>query len=185
MAENFDPITGLAGEDNMGGHKNYVLWVPANACSAVPTLKKGAAILTDADLVTAAGAFDFKDAVNGKPIYFEATKNSVKYDAANQGEDEGQSFAQTLEFGRAGDKVAYAAFARKYNNTKGYFVAEDMDGKQFMVGQPGLEATMKAEYAGGQKAADRRGYTVKAAVDSLAPKVYLGTPIDVAALIAE
>jgi len=148
-------------------------------------LKTGAAILTDADLVTAAGAFTFKDAVNGKPIYFEATKNSVKYDAANQGEDEGQSFAQTLEFGRAGDKVAYAAFARKYNNTKGYFVAEDMDGKQFMVGQPGLEATMKAEYAGGQKAADRRGYTVKSAVDSLAPKVYLGTPIDIDALIAE
>ncbi len=185
MTEEFNPITGLEGDDNMGGHKNYVLWVPKFAVSAVPELKAKASIVTEADYVTAAGTFTFKDTVNGKPIYFECTKNSVKYDAPSQGEDEGQSFAPQGEFGRAGDKVAYSAFARKWNNTPGYLVMEDMDGKQFIVGQPGLEVSLKPEYAGGQKAADRRGYTVKFATDSVAPKIYLATAIDVDALIAE
>lgn len=185
MAETFDPITGLDGDDNMGGHKNYVLWIPRYSVSDVPKLKAKSAIVTEADYVTAAGAFAFKDAVNGKPIYFECTKNSVKYDAPNQGEDEGQSFAPAGEFGRSGDKVAYAAFARKWNNTPGYLVMEDMDGKQFIVGQPGLEVSLKPEYTGGQKAADRRGYTVKYATDSVAPKIYLGTPIDITELIPE
>lgn len=183
MTEDYNPITGLRGEDNMGGHKNYILWIPKFSVSAAPTLKKGAEIITDTDLVTAAGAFVFQG--TAKPIYFECTKNSVKYEAPNQGEDEGQSFAPAGEFGRAGDKVAYAAFARKWNNTPGYLVMEDMDGKQFIVGQPGLEVLLKPEYTGGQKAADRKGYTVKYATDSVAPKIYLATPIDISELIPE
>jgi len=185
MAENFDPITGLDGDDNMGGYKNYVLFIPEYAVSAAPELKAKGDIVTDADYITAAGAFVFKDLVNGKPIYFKATKNSVKYEAPNQGEDEGQSFAPQGEFHRAGDKAAYAAFCRKWNNTPGYLVIENMDGQQILIGQPGLEVSLKPDFAGGQKPADRRGYTVKFATDSVAPVIYLGTPIDIAELIPE
>lgn len=183
MAETFNPITGMAGKDNMGGFKNYVLWIPKNAVSAVPELPAASAIIDDADYVTASGAFVFKDAVNGKPVYFEATKNSVKCEATNQGEDEGQSFAVAGEFGRAGSKAEYAAFARKYNNTLGYLVIEDMDGRQILVGQKHLEVALKPAYVGGQAPADRRGYTVAFATDSVAPVVYLETPIDVDDLI--
>ena len=185
MPEDFSPITGMGGEDNMGGYKNHILWIPKNSVSAVPTRKAKAEIVTDADYVTAVGAFVFKDAVNGKPIYFECTKNSVKLDSPNQGEDEGQSFAPQGEFGRSGNKVEYAAFARKWNNTQGYIVAEDMDGKQILVGERGLEVTIKPEFVGGQKAADRRGYTVKFATDSVSPVTFLGTPIDITDLIPE
>lgn len=183
MAEDFSAITGMAGEDNMGGYKNYVLWIPKSAVSEVPTRKAKSEIVTDTDYVTAVGAFVFKDALAGKPIYFECTKNSVKLDAPNQGEDEGQSFAPQGEFGRAGNKLAYAAFARKWNNTPGYLVMEDMDGKQIMVGESGLEVTLKPEFVGGQKPADRRGYTIKFATDSVAPVIFLGTPIDISDLI--
>lgn len=183
MAENFDPITALDGADNMGGYKDFVLWVPKKAVNAIPTLPAKTDTSTDADLVTAAGAFVFKDATAGKPIYIPCTPSTVKYGAPSQGELEGQSFAQAGEFFRAGDKVSYAALARKNNNEPGYLVLENMDGKQIMVGQRGLEATLKFEYDGGQKRADRRGYKVSFASDSLAPVVYLATKIDVDALI--
>lgn len=183
MAEDYSPITGMGGEDNMGGYKNYVLWIPKNSVTAVPARKAKDLIVTDADYVTAVGAFTFK--VGAKPIYFECTKNSVKLDAPNQGEEEGQSYAPQGEFGRAGNKVSYAAFARKWNNTQGYIVTEDMDGKQILVGERGLEVTIKPEYVGGQKAADRRGYTVKFATDSVAPVIFLATPIDITVLIPQ
>jgi hypothetical protein len=183
MAENFDPITGLDGADNMGGYKDYVLWVPKYAVSAVPTLPKKTALSTDDDLVTAAGAFVFKDAVAGKPIFFECTPASVKFDTPNQGEIEGQSYAPAGEFYRAGNKKAYAAFARKYNNTPGYLILEDMDGNQIIVGQRNLECYLKPSFEGGQKRADRRGYKITFSTDSITPVAFLGTPIDVDALI--
>lgn len=181
MTETFDPITDLDGADNMGGYKDYVLWIPKRAVSAIPEI--AAVIATDTDLVTAVGAFVFKDATAGKPIYIPCTPATVKYGAPSQGEVEGQSFAPAGEFFRAGDKVSYAAMARKRNNETGYLVLENMDGKQILVGQRGLEATLKFEYDGGQKRADRRGYKVTFATDALSPVVYLGTPIDVEALI--
>lgn len=182
MAENFDPITGLDGADNMGGYKDFVLFVPKYAVSDVPKLP--ALIVTDADRVTAAGAFVFKDAVAGKPIYIACTPATVKYSAPSQGEVEGQSFAPAGEFFRAGDKVAYAALARKYNNTPGYLVIENMDGKQILIGQTGMECNLKFEFDGGQKRADRRGYKVTFATDALSPVIYLGTPIDISELQA-
>jgi len=139
--------------------------------------------VTNADYVTAAGAFVFLDAK--KPLYIECTKDTVKYSAPNQGELEGQSFAPAGEFYRAGDKVEYAALARKYNNTPGYLILENMDGKQIMVGQPGLPCSLKFEYDGGQKAADRRGLKVSFAADSVAPVIYLATKINIEDLLAE
>ena len=182
MVENFDPITGLDGADNMGGYKDFVLWIPKYAVKEVPKLP--AVIATDSDHVTAAGTFVFKDAVAGKPIYIECTPATVKYSAPTQGEVEGQSFAPAGEFYRAGNKVAYAALARKYNNTPGYLVLEDMDGKQIMVGTMGCECNLKFEFDGGQKRADRRGYKVSFATDSLSAVTFLATPIDVEALIS-
>lgn len=183
MAENFNPITGLNGADNMGGYKNRLAWIPAYAVSDVPKIP--AVIAAAADYVTATGAFTFKDAVNGKPIGFEATDGTVKYSAPGQGENEGKSFAPQGEFFRAGSKVEYAAFARKYNNTPGYLVLQEADGKQILVGQPGLTASLSAEYDGGQKRADRRGIKFTFAADSLAPVIYLQTPIDIDALFED
>jgi len=182
MTPNFDPITGLSGEDNMGGYKNFVLLFLATHFSAVPTLP--ATQVTEADFVTAAGAFTPKTA-GAKPIYIECTPGTVKYSAPSQGEIEGQSFAPAGEFYRAGDKAAYAAIARKYNNTPCYLVVENMDGKQIMVGQPGMECNLKFEFDGGQKRADRRGYKITYGTDSVSPVIYLATKVDIEDLLAE
>lgn len=182
MAENFDPITGLDGEDNMGGYKDYALWFPKRHFSTVPKLP--AIKIADADYVTAAGAFTPKTP-DAKPIYIECTPGSVKYGAPNQGEIEGQSFAQQGELYRAGDKVSYASFARRHNNESGYLVLENTNDKQIMVGQKGLEVTLKIEFEGGQKRADKKGYKISFAADSVSPVVYLGTSIDIEDLLAE
>ena len=179
MKFNSDPLTWPDGSDNMAGYKAFVLFIPLASVSAVPKLPS--VIVADADGVTAAGAFVFKS-VGDKPKFIQCTDKTVKYDAANQGEIEGQSFAQTGEFFRAGSKMEYAAFCRQVNNVPGYLVLEDMEGKQIMVGQPHLPCHIKPAYDGGMARADRRGFKFTFSADSVAPVIYLGTPIDIDAL---
>lgn len=177
-----NPITWADGQDNMGGYKAYVLFIAASAVKAVPKLPAITDASVLADFVTAAGAFTFKDAAAGKPTLIFCTDKTVKYGAENQGEIEGQSFKQSGEFFRAGSKLDADAFARQVNNVPGYLVLEDMDGKQLLVGQPGLPCHVKPSYDGGMARADRRGYKFSFEADSVSAKVYLATPIDIAAL---
>jgi len=182
MKFNLNPLTWAAGQDNMGGYKAYVLFVPAASVSAVPTLPLVTDVSTDVDQVTAAGAFVFKT-VGDKPKYIECTDKTVKFDAPNQGELEGQSFAPAGEFFRSGSKKEAAAFARQVNNVSGYLILEDMEGQQIIVGQPGLPCHIKPEYAGGMARADRRGFKFTFASDAICPLIYLGTPIDIATIL--
>jgi len=184
MAENFNPITGLDGADNMGGYKNRVLWIPEYAVTTVPKIPALSAVADNDDYVTASGSFTFKEAT-GKPIVFICTDKTVKYDAPSQGEIEGKSFAPAGEFFRAGAKAEYAAAARKFNNSPGYLVLEDMDGKQLLVGQPGLPCNLSAEFTGGQARADRRGVKFSFSADSVAPYIYLETKIDIDTLLED
>ena len=177
-----NPITYPCGSDNMGGYKAFVLFIPASAVSAVPELPAISDTSVDADYVTAAGTFTFKT-VGDKPKFIACTDKTVKYGSENQGEIEGQSFKQSGEFFRAGSKIEADAFARQVNNTPGYLVIEDMDGKQILIGQPGLMVSLKPSYDGGMARTDRRGYKFTYEADSIAPKIYLATPIDVDALI--
>lgn len=181
MAENFDPIVGLDGADNMGGYKSRIAFIPGRWVIEVPKLAD--VIVADADYATATGAFTYKTSIAGaKPIGIECTDSTVKYGAKAQGENEGQSFAQEGEFFRAGSKKEYASLARRFNNTPGYLIIEDADGNQILVGQPGLLCNLKFEFDGGQKRADRRGIKATFSADSKAPYVYLATPIDIDAL---
>lgn len=178
-----NPILWADGQDNMGGYKNFVLFVPASAVSAVPELPEITDVSTDADHVTAAGSFTFKT-VGDTPKFIQCTDKTVKFASENQGETEGQSFAQTGEFFRAGSQVIADAFARQVNNVPGYLILEDMDGRQILVGQPGLPCYVKPTYDGGMARTDRRGFKFTFSADSVAPKIYLGTPIDTAPLMA-
>lgn len=173
-----NPITWPSGQDNMGGLKAYVLFIPAAAVSTAPELPAITDVSEDADYVTASGSFVFKTE-GDTPKYIACTDKTVKYSSENQGELEGQSFLQTAEFFRAGSKMDADVFARQVNNTPGYLVMEEMDGKQILIGQPGMLANIKPSYDGGMARADRRGYRFAVDADSVAPKVYLATPIDV------
>lgn len=177
----FAPLFAPCGIENMGGWQNQVAFVPGCHAKAVPLLPKE--IAKDEDLVTAAGAFEYKDAA-GKPMYIYATDKTVKYSAENQGETDGQSFKISGEFFHPGTKVEAAAFARKVNNTPGYLILISPEGEQFMVGQPGLPCTIKPSFDGGQARSDRRGFKFSFEADSYCPYVKLGTPIDFETLAA-
>lgn len=173
----FANLTWPAGSENMGGYKNRLLFIPASAVSAVPQLPPKDEITEADELVTASGAFTFKES-GDKPIFIYATRNTVNYTAPPQGETDGKSFLQTLEWIHPGSKAAVGAFSRLVNNTPGYLIFEDVEGVQFMVGQDGVPATISSDFAGGAAPTDRKGFTFTAEADSLCPFVILGTPID-------
>src|SRR5690554_4396150 len=56
----FANLTWPSGSENMGGYKNKLLFIPADAVTAVPEIVNTEALAAE-DLVTAAGAFTFKD----------------------------------------------------------------------------------------------------------------------------
>lgn len=172
----FGPLKWACGSENMGGYKNRLLFIPSCSVSTIPELP---AEITDADdLVTAAGSFTFTT-VGDKPIFIYATDKTVKLDAENQGDTDGQSFMQKGEFFHPGSKAEAAAFARKVNNTPGYIILEDANGVQYMVGSKGLPANIKTSFTGGGDRTDRKGFQFTFEADSFAPFVILGTPIDI------
>lgn len=175
----FGPLKWDCGSENMGGFKNRLLFIPACSISAAPELPT--TIAEAADLVTATGAFTFLT-TGDQPIFIYATDKTVKLDAENQGETDGQSFRQFGEFFFPGSKIEAAALARKINNTPGYLVLEDPSGQQFLVGAPGLPASIKPSFTGGAARTDRKGFLFTFEADSFAPFVVLGTPIDIDAI---
>ena len=176
-AAGFAALDWPIGQNNMGGFKSKLLFIPKNCVSAVPELP--AAPTDNEALVTAEGQFAFKqDAGVTKPIYLYSTDGTVGYNAETQGEKDGISFLQTLTFFFPGNLPEMHAFNALVKNTPGYFVIEDVDGRQIMVGMEGLPASASPSFVGGQARADRRGTTYTVTADSNYSAVFLGTKID-------
>ena len=171
------------GQNNMGGFKNKLLFIPMNCVESIPSLPTSPS--NNAELVTAAGAFAFKQSADvSKPIYLYSTDGMVGYNAEPQGEKDGISFLQTLTFFFPGNLPEMHAFNALVKNTPGYYIIEDVDGRQIMIGMDGLPAATSPSFAGGQARADRRGSTYTVTADSNYSAVFLGTPIDMDAVAA-
>ena len=95
----FAPLKWNIGQNNMGGYKGRLLFIPYDAPSTVPMIP--AKPTTNEDLITASGSFTFPSGgTYTQPIYLYSTKGKVGYKAEIQGETDGKSFKQTLEFFR-------------------------------------------------------------------------------------
>lgn len=165
------------GQNNMGGYKGRLLFVPFDAPTSVPVIPDNPA--SNEELITATGSFVFSaEGTYKQPIYLYSTKGMVSYKAEMQGETDGHSFKQTLEFFFPGNTPGMHAFNTMVKNTPGYFVFEDSDGLQFLMGKPGLYADVSSSFNGGKSAADQRGTTYTATCDANESAVVLGTPID-------
>ena len=171
----FAPLKRKCGLENMGGYKNKLLFIPECSVTTVPELPTD--ITQPEDLATATGSFTFKEE-GAKPILIEATDKTVKLDGENQGDIDGQSFLQKVEFFHPGQDIKMSAFARYINNTPGYFIVEGLTGKQYMVGSKGLPAHTKPGFTGGGERTERKGFQFAFEADSFAPFIELGTPID-------
>lgn len=167
------------GQNNMGGYKARLLFVPEGAAATVPTVPLPDAAADNTELVTAEGAFTFVESSGIKqPIYLYSTDGEVEYKAEPQGETDGISFKPTLSFFFPGNTPGMHAFNALVKNTKGYYVFEDPDGRQMILGQPGLAASTSPSFGGGKARADRRGTTYTATADSNYSSIFLKTPID-------
>ena len=171
----FSALKWEGGQNNMGGFKNYVLFYPSHLCTSVPQLPEEMA--SDTDYVEAVGAFTMSG--DAEPVFIYATDETVKYTAEAVGEVDGISYEQKGEFFYPGNKKEAHAFATRIKNMKGYLILVDSDGNQQMVGAPGLEATIKPSYDGGQKRADRRGMKFEFSAPSNQTAVFLSTPLDI------
>lgn len=176
----FAPLNWPMGRNNMGGFKGYLLFVPADAATAVPTVPKWEEATDNANLVTAAGSFTFSEEGAIKmPVYLYNTDATVGYTVEAQGEVDGMSYKQTLTGFFPGNMKEAHAFAAMVKNTPGYYVFEDSDGQQMIIGQPGMPAATSVSFNGGQARADRRGHTFTITADSNYSAIFLETPIDI------
>ncbi len=159
----FAPLMYKMGQNNMGGFKPCVLFIPARSVSTVPTVPLPKDAADNTGLVTADGTFTFIEGSGvAQPIYLYSTDGEVDYKAEPQGEADGISFKPTLTFFFPGNTPEMHAFNALVKNTQGYYVFEDVDGRQMMLGQPGLPASTSPSFAGGKARADRRGTTYTA-----------------------
>lgn len=176
----FAPLKWPVGRNNMGGFKGYLLYVPEDAATQVPTVPRWDEATDNSDLVTAAGSFVFpEEGAIMMPLYLYNTDAKVGYSVEAQGETDGISYKQTLTGFFPGNMKEAHAFAAMVKNTRGYYVFEDTDGQQMMIGQPGMEAATSVSYNGGQARADLRGHTFTITADSNYSAIFLETPIDI------
>lgn len=177
----FAPLKWDMGQNNMGGYKARLLFVPVNAVSAMPEVPIPSAATDNKDLVTAKGSFTFVEGSGvTKPIYLYSTDGEVDFKAEPQGEKDGISYKLTLSYFFPGNMPEMHAFSALIKNTLGYYIIEDVDGRQIMVGQDGLPCSTSPSFNGGKQRADRRGTTYTATADSNYSTIFLGTPIDMA-----
>lgn len=179
----FAPLKWPTGQNNMGGYKSRLLFIPFDAPEAVPEVPLPSAAKGNDELVTATGSFTFPSSGNyTQPVYLYSTEGEVDYNAEPQGETDGISYKPTLSFFFPGNTPGMHAFNALVKNTPGYYVFEDVDGRQILLGQPGLYANTSPSFKGGKARADRRGTTYTATADSNYTAIFLQTPIDMEAL---
>ncbi|MDR1370816.1 MAG: hypothetical protein LBJ72_11935 [Dysgonamonadaceae bacterium] len=180
----FSPMLWGCGEENMSGFKNRLLFIPECSVKTVPELAPKSEVTTDDDLIFAKGSFVFIDN-SLKPTVIYATPRTAKYGAEGQGEADGKSFKQNVEYFFPGSPKQVHIHNRKIANTPGYYVMEDFDGNQYLIGQPGLPAITTPKFDGGQNMTDRRGTTYTIECDAKSTAIFLEAPIDIDKLLAD
>ena len=158
----------------MGGMPTRLMFIKDCDVTDVPVQK-----VTDdtpADKCAMTGQFVFK--AGKRPIFLDALPSTVHYSAGIQGEIGSKSFAPALEFATK-DKVEADAFAAECLNRPGYIVLQEFDGRQLMVGNKLLKATIDPSFDTGTAMTDARRYSFAATVGgAFRSKQYLVTPIN-------
>ena len=171
-----NPLKWPQGKNNMAGYKPRLLFIPEQAVTAMP------AVAYDSDKKTyvAAGSFTFATGTDDltKPLYLYSTDGKVGHSAEPQGETDGISYKQKVEFFFPGNLPEMHLFNAMVKNTRGYYVIEDVDGVQYLVGEEGLPCTTSPAFDGGKARSDARGTAYSVECDSNYTAVQLGTPID-------
>lgn len=117
MALSFTDHIWEEGSENMGGAIGNLFWIPGSAADI--------SALTCADGVTLAGNITPVDTQKAIEIY--ATENSIELMDTQQGEIDGESTLNTLNFFTPGSKKELAALKRKLTVVPGIWFIRDSD----------------------------------------------------------
>lgn len=172
-AATFSPLLYQQGQNNMGGFQNWAVFIPLSIIQNMPELPSSPS--DDDDYVEAAGSFTFK--TGEQPVFIYATEETVKYSAEGQGEKDGKSFEQKVEFFHPGNSKEQHSLATRIKNLPGIIIIADSDGRQMMIGSKFIPAYLSPSYEGGQKRADLRGTKFEGGAASNQSGVFLATPL--------
>ena len=158
----------------MAGFPTRIAFIRDCDVTEVPVRKE--TVETAADKCAMTGQFVFK--AGKRPIFIDSIDQTVHYAAAIQGETGSKSFAPTAEFATK-DKVEADAFSAECLNRPGYLIIQEFDGRQLMVGNKLLKATIDPSFDSGTAMTDPRRYSFAATVaGSFRAKQYLVTPLN-------
>ncbi len=154
---NFADMLWADGEENMAGVKvtcYYALASEIEVWAALP-----ASPSTAAEEVTLAGNFRMTSAKYWRKLY--VTMQTGEVIDEQQGEVDGQSFAQKATVFYPGTKAEALAFAKNANNSNMVFIFEEVTGNRRVIGSEAIPARVKPSFTTGKAYADRKGMTLE------------------------
>jgi len=150
------------GDDNSAGIQSaiYVAKLADISVLPVPILDDSTGDGDFADLVTIEEDIEMELFKSFKQIY--VTLETGQLDSKAQGEFDGMSFSNELEFLIPGSDPSALGFGQWAKNSSLIFLVPEVDGRVRLFGHRGFPAKMaNADGTTGKKAADRKGITYK------------------------
>lgn len=173
LCTNFGSIANMTipdvdGREAMGGFTATAYLAFISEIETFPTLPDIETVTDVGDLVKLIGSFVMKQ---GKYFYeVKVPPSTSKFTPAGQGEIGGKSFKPKGDFFIPGVDDQSMGLARMCNNKFGIVILTDPDGKhRICIGTNDLPCTFSPTGEGGQKPADRKGFTFTFETDSFAP----------------
>jgi len=169
----FEDISPIDGEDNMGGVQRQAYFCPIDDISELPGYKSTPATL--AEYAEVEGDFTMAAGKNFWEITIEEKTGKVD-DAAIEGEGN-NSVESTFEFFLPGNRAQHLGFIRKVLNTKGVWIVPEADGNYRILGiKPGVPAITTTSGTTGTNSDGSKGttFTVKSVQNGPAP-IYDGS----------
>lgn len=163
-------------DEAMGGYKSRIAIIRKCDVTAIPQRKENAQLLAMGDRSLMVGTFAFK--ATARPIFVDAIEGTIKYTAGIQGNLGSKNFLPAAEFS-VKDKEEADELASALLNVPCYVVIEEYDGRQLMIGNSALKATIDPSFDSGAAPTDERKYTfIVNVLASFRAKQYLETPIN-------
>jgi hypothetical protein len=153
-------ISHTAGADNTAGIQQKILFARLEDIDILPLPDKddssGSGSLSD--LVTISQSIRMQPYKKFYELY--VTLEAAKLDSNSQGDLDGMSFKNVLEFFHPGSKADILGLAQWAKNSDLIFLVPESDGVVRLIGHRGYPAKMtKAQLTTGQKTSDRKGNT--------------------------
>ena len=145
--------------DNMADYKKKVFWAFANDVATAPQMNKAPTTASEASHAT--GTF----VMGAAKFFIQLYATSVTFAPEALGERDSKGFKMKGEIFLPGSSDQIKAYARKFNNARGYLILEQENGERELIGTEGFPCYLNPNYSGSEK----RGLTLAYEAEGSAP----------------